>query len=229
MAKERILIIEDEEDILELVSYNLGKEGYQVVRAMSGEEGLDAIRGAQPALVLLDLMLPGIDGLEVFRTLRDDLRTRAIPIIMLTAKSEETDVVTGLELGADDYITKPFSPRVLIARVRAVLRRQTTEQKSENAAISLQGLVIHPGRHEVVVDGTPVELTYTEFSILHLLAKRPGWVFSRYQIVDSVRGDDANVTERAVDVHIVGIRKKLGEAGKFLETVRGVGYRMKEP
>jgi len=157
-----------------------------------------------------------------------DARTRDLPIIILTAKGEEADIVAGLELGADDYITKPFSPRVLLARVRAVLRRRQAEPKVETDALELHELTIHPGRHEVLVQGQPVDLTSTEFRLLSFLARRPGWVFTRSQIVRGVQGEDYSVTERAVDVQIVGLRKKLGSAGKYIETVRGVGYRFKE-
>jgi two-component system phosphate regulon response regulator PhoB len=173
-------------------------------------------------------MLPGIDGLEVMRKLRDDPKTRSVPIVMLTAKGEEPDIVTGLELGADDYITKPFSPRILIARVRAVLRRKTTEPVDEKTVIKIHDFEINTGTRGVTVGGRPVELTYTEFQVLFNLARRPGWVFTRTQIVDAVRGDDYPVTDRSVDVQIVGLRKKLGEHGKYIETVRGVGYRFRE-
>jgi two-component system phosphate regulon response regulator PhoB len=181
-----------------------------------------------PDLVVLDLMLPGIDGLEVCKTLKNDPATRQIPVVMLTAKGEEVDVVTGLELGADDYIPKPFSPRVLVARIRAALRRQIQETANENATIQVHDLTIHPGRHQVLVKDKPVDLTATEFRVLHFLARRPGWVFTRYQIVDAVHGYDYPVTDRSVDVQIVGLRKKMGSAGKYIQTVRGVGYRFKE-
>jgi two-component system phosphate regulon response regulator PhoB len=227
-SRKRILVVEDEEDILELVEYNLGKNGFAVVSVTSGEEGLVKVRDRPPDLVLLDLMLPGIDGLEVCRILKQDMRTKQIPVVMLTARGEESDIITGLELGADDYITKPFSPKVLIARVRTVLRRKKEEQVGEDSVLQIHDFYIHPGRHEVLVQGKPVELTNTEFRILHLLARRPGWVFTRSQIVDAVRGEDYPVTDRAVDVHIVGLRKKLGPQGELIETVRGVGYRMKE-
>jgi len=228
MAKANILVIEDEEDILELVRYNLAKEGYEVICATTGEEGLGVARSKPPTLVVLDLMLPGVDGLEVCRLLKTDPKTRHIPIVILTARSEEADIVAGLELGADDYMTKPFSPRVLIARVRAVLRRRSEEPVSEIATLKRGDLVIHPGRHEVIIKDKPVELTYTEFRILHYLARHPGWVFTRSQIVDAVRGDDYPVTDRSVDVQIVGLRKKLGPHGRYIETVRGVGYRLRE-
>ena len=225
MTKERILVVDDEEDIQELIRYNLAREGYEVSCAGTGEEALEQVRAKAPDLVVLDLMLPGVDGLDVCRRLRSDPRTEVVPIIMVTAKGEEADVVTGLEIGADDYLTKPFTPRVLLARVRAILRRQTREVTDENQVLRIHKLVIDPGRHEVLVDGEPVQLTYTEFQILQLLARRPGWVFTRYKIVDAVRGENYPVTERSVDVQIAGLRKKLGDYGHYIETVRGVGYR----
>ena len=228
MAKEKILVVDDEEDILELIRFNLVREGYKVLCAPSGEEAMNIGQSEIPDLMVLDLMLPGIDGLEVTRILKNDSRTKDIPIVMLTAKGEEADIVTGLELGADDYITKPFSPRVLVARVRAVLRRQLKEYKEETPVLRIHDMVIHPGRHEVLIDGNPVQLTLTEFGILEYLARRPGWVFTRTQIVDAVKGEDYYVTDRSVDVQIVGLRKKLGTAGTYVETVRGVGYRFKE-
>ena len=186
------------------------------------------IQKSPPDIIVLDLMLPDIDGLEITKNLKADAGTKNIPVIMVTAKGEEADIVAGLELGADDYITKPFSPRILIARVRAVLRRKLEEDADESSTLKIHDIVIHPGRRLVTVEGKPVQLTYTEFAILHFLAKRPGWVFTRFQIVDAVRGEDYPVTDRSVDVQIVGLRKKLGKAGKAIETVRGVGYRFKE-
>jgi two-component system alkaline phosphatase synthesis response regulator PhoP len=228
MAKKKILVVDDEEDILELVRYNLSREGYKVLCASSGEEGLKIARAEKPDLIVLDLMLPGFDGLDVTRRLKGDDDTRKIPIVMLTAKEEESDIVTGLELGAEDYITKPFSPRVLVARVRAVLRRGLKDSSEEKEILRIHEITVHPGRHEVLVNERPVQLTFTEFGILNFLVRRPGWVFTRNQIVDAVRGDDYYVTDRSVDVQIVGLRKKLGKAGKHIETVRGVGYRIKE-
>jgi two-component system alkaline phosphatase synthesis response regulator PhoP len=228
MANESILVVEDEDDIRELLRYNLAKEGYQVTGAASGEGALKAVRVAMPDLVLLDLMLPGLDGLEVCRSLKQDPHTRNLPIVMLTAKGEEADIVAGLELGADDYVTKPFSLRVLLARLRAVLRRRSAPPPSETTTITIHEIVIHPGRHEVLVQGRPVDLTATEFRLLNLLARRPGWVFTRGQIVSEIHGDDYSVTERTVDVQMVSLRKKLGPHGKYLETVRSVGYRLKE-
>jgi len=230
MSKERILIVEDEEDILALVHYNLTKEGYRATTATSGEEGLKLARDENPDLILLDLMLPGMDGLEVCRALKNRAETQSIPIIMLTAKGEEADIVTGLELGADDYVTKPFSPKVLIARIRAIARRgrEALPEEGGEQVIHINDLVIHPGRNEVLVQGQPVDLTFTEFRVLQFLAGRPGWVFTRYQIVNAVRGEDYSVTDRAVDVQVVGLRKKLGPCGIYIETVRGVGYRFKD-
>jgi two-component system alkaline phosphatase synthesis response regulator PhoP len=228
MAKERILVVDDEEDILELVRFNLAREGYEMFCTTSGEEALEIARKKYPDLLVLDLMLPGIDGLEVAKILKSDVKTKDIPIIMLTAKGEEADIVTGLELGADDYVTKPFSPRIMVARVRAALRRKVKDLPEEESSVKIHNLEIHPGRREVLVDGKPVQLTFTEFAILNFLARRPGWVFTRFQIVDAVRGDDYPVTDRSVDVQIVGLRKKLGPAGKYIETVRGVGYRFQE-
>ena len=228
MTKERILVVDDEEDILELVRYNLTKEGYQVTGTLSGEEALKKARAEAFDLIVLDLMLPGIDGLDVAKRLKTDEKTRNIPIVMLSAKGEEADIVTGLELGADDYITKPFSPRVMIARVRTALRRQTRMPDDDTSVVHIHDLEIHPGRRSVLAGGNPVDLTYTEFQVLYILARRPGWVFTRSQIVDAVRGDDYPVTDRSVDVQIVGLRKKLGSLGKYIETVRGVGYRFRE-
>jgi len=228
--KKHILVVEDEEDILALIHYNLTREGFRSTCATSGEEALRVVAKDPPDLVVLDLMLPGIDGLEVCRTLKSQPKTRSIAVLMVTAKGEEADVVTGLELGADDYLTKPFSPRILLARARAVLRRKegAEEEPASPGVIEVGGLLIHPGRNEVRVEDRVVDLTYTEFRVLHFLASRPGWVFTRYQIVNAVRGDDYSVTDRAVDVQIVGLRKKLGDYGKYIETVRGVGYRFKD-
>ena len=228
MPEQTIYIVDDEEDILNLVDYVMTKEGYRVRRFVTGEQVLSAIYKHVPDLLLLDLMLPGVDGLEVCRRLKKDEEFRAVPVIMLTARGEEEDIVKGFELGADDYIPKPFSPRVLVARVKAVLRRRERPLPESGAVITIGALRIHPGRHEVTVNGKLLQLTHTEFSLLYFLAGRPGWVFTRYQIVDALRGEDYPVTERAVDVQIVGLRKKLGTLGKNIETVRGVGYRYKE-
>jgi two-component system phosphate regulon response regulator PhoB len=228
MAGEKILVVDDEEDILELVRHNLSREGFRVTCVGTGEEGM-ARAGSEPVdLLLLDLMLPGMDGLEVARRLKEDDGTRDLPVIMLTAKGKESDVVTGLELGAEDYITKPFSPRILAARIRAVLRRRGKKPENEADTLIFRDLEIHVHKHEVLVKGTPVSLTYTEFEVLTFLARRPGWVFTRSQIVDAVRGGNDSVTDRSVDVQVVGLRKKLGPCGTAIETVRGVGYRFRE-
>lgn len=228
MVQAHILVVDDEPDLLELVYYNLTKSGYRVVCVKSGEEALRQIRSCPPDLMVLDLLLPGIDGLELCKLLKGNPQTAALPIIMLTARSEEAEVVTGLELGADDYLTKPFSPRVLLARVKAVLRRKQAGVVEEESVVVHGALVIHPGHHEAHVEDRLIRLTPTEFRILHLLAQRPGWVFTRYQIVDGVRGEDAGVTERSVDVHIAALRRKLGAYGEAVETIRGVGYRIQK-
>lgn len=228
MAKQNVLVVDDEKDILELVEYNLTKNGYSVLCASTGEEGLELARAKLPDLVVLDLMLPGLDGLDVCKMLKSTEKTQKIPVVMLTARGEEPDIVAGLELGAEDYVTKPFSPRVLVARIRAVLRRRETPKQPEGESVKIHQMIIHPNRREVLVRSKPVDLTCTEFGILIFLARRPGWVFTRYQIVDAARGQNAVVTERAIDVHIVSLRRKLGTQGRFIETVRGVGYKMKD-
>lgn len=228
MAAQQILVVEDEPQIAELLRYNLAKEGYAVLVAHKGHEALRLLGSHKPDLVLLDLMLPDLDGLEVCRRIRRDPASEGLPIVMLTAKGEEADIVAGLELGADDYVTKPFSPRVLLARIRAVLRRKAAEMPAADAPIEVHGLVIDPRRHEVSLHGQPLELTATEFRVLHALAQRPGWVFTRRRIAEAVHGATDVVTDRAVDVQIVGLRRKLGPAGRLIETVRGVGYRLKD-
>ncbi len=229
MSKERILIVDDEEDIVELVRYNLEKEGYETLVAFSGEEALALALKEMPDLVVLDLMLPGIDGLEVTRQIRNSEKIVALPIVMLTAKGEETDIVTGLELGANDYVSKPFSPRELIARIRGILRRRRKGDEGVSPGITTAGsLVIDHGRHRVTVDKKNLELTFSEFQVVSFLAAKMGWVFTRGQIVDAVHGENYAVTERSVDVIIAGLRKKLGACATSIETVRGVGYRFKE-
>jgi len=225
MSKENILVVDDEEDIVELIRYNLASEGYDVVCTGTGEEAVRLAKSKQPDLVILDLMLPGISGIDVAKKLRADQKTRHIPIIMLTARSEESDIIKGLEL-ADDYITKPFSPKILSARIGAVFRRKSED--SENEMIYRGDITIYPGRRRVEVCGESIELSFSEFQILVVLSNRPGWVFTRSHIVDEVRGDNYPVTERSVDVQIVGLRKKLGSCGHYIETVRSVGYRFKE-
>ncbi len=228
MNSEHVLVVDDEVDILELLRYNLSRDGYRVTGVTNGEDALRVAERDRPDAVILDLMLPSVDGYGVCERLKKNPDTRDIPIVMLTAKGEEADIVKGLEKGADDYVTKPFSPRVLLARIKAVLRRSPRTELQDDAEIARGKLKIHPGRHEVFVGGRPVSLTFTEFEILVFLASRPGWVFTRLQIIDEVRGDNYPVTDRSVDVHIVSLRRKLGAAGAYVETVRGIGYRFKE-
>lgn len=225
---KKILVIEDDANILELLAYNLSKESYVVKQAETGERGIGMAKKERPDLILLDLMLPKVDGLEVCRTLKADAETKGIPIIMVTAKGEESDIVCGLEMGADDYVTKPFRPKELVARVRSVLRRTAKHERPPAEIINVHDIEMHSGKRQVRVKGKPVELTYTEYQVLELLMKNAGWVFSRYEIVDAVRGEDYPVTDRSVDVQIVGLRRKLGASGKHIETIRGFGYRLKE-
>jgi len=232
MKKKTILVVEDDEDIQQLVGYNLIKAGFLVEYGDSGEQALEKIRHQPPDLMLLDLMLPGMDGTELCRIIRSDSQLSEIPIIMLTAKSEESDIISGLDHGADDYVTKPFSPKILISRVKAVLRRKAKDsapQPSDSGAvIKIDDLVIDPGRYEVKIKGESVNLTPTEFGILNLLTKKAGWVFTRQQIIDAVRGYDYLVTPRTIDVQMFSLRKKLGATGKKIETVRGIGYRFND-
>ena len=223
-SKNQILIIEDEPDIQELLSFNLDNNGYKVYTASNGEKGLEVARKEHPDLILLDLMLPGIHGLDVCRIIKSDQDTSRISIIMLTALGQEEDIIKGLETGADDYVTKPFSLQVLEARIKSVLRR-VPENIENTKTIKIHDIQIKPRTREVKINGETPELTFTEFQILHLLASHPGWVFTRYQIIDKIRGDNYPVTDRSVDFQIVGLRKKMGEKGNLIQTVRGVGYR----
>jgi len=229
MAKETILIVDDEEDIIELIKYNLKNEGYSILTALTGEQAIKIAKQSQPDLMVLDLMLPGIDGLEVTKYLKNNEQTRDIPIVMLTAKGEESDIVTGLELGANDYISKPFSPKVLVARIRAIFRRRKKNTMGTPGSIKQEGdMIIDRARHVVTIQGNKVDLTLSEFELLCFLADKKGWVFTRGQIVDALRGENYAVTERSIDVIIVGLRKKLKIYASIIETVRGVGYRFKE-
>ena len=226
MPRERILVVDDEAGIRELVGTYLRNEGYTVDEAVDGESALDCFREHEPDLVVLDLRLPGIDGYDVLREIRRDSK---VYVIVLTARSEETDKLIGLELGADDYMTKPFSPRELVARVRAVLRRGRGDDTTDEAPMSFDGLVIDADRHEVSVEGTPVELTNLEFQLLVALADSPGRVFTRRQLIEQVWGWDFYGDERLVDVHVRNLRKSLGDSAddsRFIGTVRGVGYKM---
>ncbi len=229
MIKETILIVDDEKDIIELIKYNLKTEGYTILTAGAGEQAIKIAKQSRPDLIVLDLMLPGMDGLEVTRYLRNNEETRNLPIVMLTAKGEESDIITGLELGANDYISKPFSPRVLTARIRAILRRRRKESEATSENVKQEGdLIIDRTRHIVTLEGNALDLTLSEFELLSFLAEKKGWVFTRGQIVDAIRGENYAVTERSIDVVIVGLRKKLKHNAEVIETVRGVGYRFKE-
>ena len=230
MSKAQILIVEDDPDICELLAYSLGKEGYLIQQAGSGEAACSIMKDAVPDLMLLDVMLPGMDGLELMRRLKSDQRLRAIPIILASAKGEESDIVAGLELGAEDYVTKPFSPRILLARVRTALRRhaQVDSAQSKDETICAGVLSLDSSRHETRLDGKKLDLSATEFSVLELLARAPGRVFTRSQIIDAVHGHDHPVTDRSVDFQILAIRKKLGSGEGMIETVRGVGYRFRD-
>ena len=226
LDSKNILVVEDDLDIRELISFNLQNEGHQVFEAKDGEAGIDKAREKLPDLILLDLMLPGIQGLDVCRIIKSDQETKETPIIMVTALGQEEDIVKGLETGADDYITKPFSIKVLIARVNAVLKRSIEVGEDKSKDILINGINIKTRSREVRVNENLInDLTFSEFQILYLLAGHPGWVFTRYQIIDKIRGDNYPVTDRSVDFQIVGLRKKLGDAGNLIKTVRGVGYR----
>ncbi len=225
MSRSRIVIIEDEPDIVEIISYNLKREGYQVSSAGRGDEGINLVRNKAPELVILDLMLPGMDGLCVCRQLKSDPLTKDIPIIIVSAKEEESDVVIGLGLGADDYVAKPFSPRELLARVKAVLRRSPVREELNAERISIGDLVIDSVRHEVRVANQLVKLTATEFKILYQLASQPGRAFSREQLLNRVVGEGVIVVDRNIDVHIRSVRKKLGSCQHMIQTIRGIGYR----
>ncbi len=231
--KPTILVVEDEEDLRNIVIYNLNREGYETVGVESGEEGLALAISQKPDLIILDLMLPGISGMDVCRKIKQNSDTQRLPIIIVSAKGEESDIVSGLELGADDYLTKPFSPRILLARVGTVLRRSEqktlgSDESTEQTVLNIDGLTIDSKKYLLKIDGESVNLTKSEFDILYFLASRRGWVFTRYQIVDAIRGDKYVVTERSIDVQIAGLRKKLNQYAELVETVRGVGYRFKE-
>ncbi len=227
MIDKTLLVVEDEADIQELIVYNLKKEGFKIHRSESAEKGYELVLSEKIDLIILDIMLEGMNGIEFCRQIKSDEDLKKIPVIMLTAKGEEEDIIKGLEAGADDYVTKPFSPKILAARIKTVLRRV---QKGFDtfATISVNGLSINPVKREIVYKDNAISLTNTEFNILHLLSANSGRVFTRYQIIDEIKGNDYIVADRSVDFLIAGLRKKLGEAGVFVETVRGVGYRFKE-
>ena len=227
--KNRVLVVEDDQDLRELMVYNLSKKGLEVMPTNSSEEALPILRRGGVQVVVLDVMLPGMDGFDFCRLLKTDSKTKHIPVLMVTALSEASDIVSGLELGAEDYLTKPFSPAVLVARVRALLRRSHEAKAVDLSPVVFNDLEIHPGRHQVLAGGSEIPLSLTEFRILLYLAKSPGWVFTRYQILDEVRGEEVITTDRVVDVHVAGLRRKLGHYGYCVETVRGIGYRFRIP
>ena len=229
MSKGLIVIVEDEADIREILEYNLERESYNVLTAPDGKQGLALIRKKIPTLVLLDLMLPKLDGLEVCRQLKDNAETASIPIIMVTARGEENDIVMGLDLGADDYIVKPFSPKELLARVKAVIRRRVLQGDGlPRQRIEHDGVVMDMERHEVKVDQVPVSFTASELKLLYFLASHPGLVFTRDQLLNKIAGRDEFIVDRNIDVHIQAVRKKLGHYRYLIETIRGVGYRFKD-
>jgi two-component system alkaline phosphatase synthesis response regulator PhoP len=231
MKKKKILVVEDDRDISELITYNLEREGYDIACLYDGRHVVDFVHKRKPELIILDLMLPEVDGIEICRTLKSDADTKQIPIVMLTAKSEEADVVVGLQMGADDYIPKPFSPKVLVARIKAITRRTTDLKVFTNASDNIRSLGdfnIGLLKHKVSYKGHEVKLTSIEFDIVEFLSRSPGRVWSREQILDNVWKEGKFIIDRAVDVHVRGLRKKLGEAENYIETVRGVGYRFKE-
>ncbi len=226
MGNKKIFVLDDEPDICELVCLHLKKNGFLSQYFLSASDFFDAIESNLPDLIILDLMLPDIDGLEICRRLKTDEQRANIPIIMLTAKSDEMDRIIGLELGADDYVTKPFSPRELVARVKAVLRR--SEKETDKSYITIGKLRIDPNCYEVLVEDKKIDLTPTEFKILLILAKRPGWVFSRDQLLESLWGSQKAVIDRTIDVHIKNLREKLGVSGNIIKSVRGVGYKLEK-
>ena len=226
MNRKKIVVIEDEPDIVEVVSYNLRREGYKVLSVPRGDAGLNLVRNESPHLVILDLMLPGIDGLSLCQQIKADPLVHEIPIIIISAKGEESDVVIGLEMGADDYLAKPFSPRELVARVKAVLRRRPGLEDADKERISIEGLFIDVARYEVLVLDEPVQMTATEFKLLYQLASQPGRAFTREQLLNRIVGAGAVVVDRNIDVHIRSVRKKLGACSHLIQTIRGVGYRL---
>ncbi|MCH2205394.1 MAG: response regulator transcription factor [Lentisphaerales bacterium] len=231
MKDKKIMVVDDEADIRELIRFNLEKEGFEVVSVSDGETALEEARLRQPDLILLDVMLPGIDGVEVCFKLKSDVAFKSIPIVMLSAKSDESDQLVGLKIGADDYLVKPFSPKVLVAKIGAILRRGDVVSSSsvdEEPVIRFKGLYMNPNDFSVSYKEAPLKLTAVEYKILYFLARKPGRVYTRERIIEQVRGDDVIITGRTVDVHILSLRRKLGDAADLIETVRGIGYKVQE-
>jgi len=227
MPKQTILIVEDEKSLVDVLTYNLKKEGFDVVSATDGQDGLRRAQTLLPDLIVLDLMLPVIEGLEVCRQLRSDARTREIPVLMLTARSEEIDEIVGFRMGADDYVTKPFKLKPLVQRVKALLRR-SSRGESQDDVVSRHGIEVDRVRHRAVAEGVPLQLTPTEFRLLWTLLRQPGRAFTRNELMDAAIGEEAAVLDRTIDVHVRSLRFKLGEKADLIETVRGVGYRFRE-
>lgn len=227
MTSKKIVIVEDEQDIVELVTFTLTREGFEVISVTDFHHVLPVILDTGPDLVILDLMLPGQSGYDLCKLIKQNPKTAAIPVMILSARSEDSDIVLGLEIGSDDFVTKPFSPKVLVARVRTLLRRGVVSSEVSSGLITLGDLVINENAHSVTLSGEPITLTHSEFKILHFLAQKPGWVFSRYQLADAIRPGEYAIIDRSMDVLIVGLRRKLKTAGQLIETVRGIGYRIK--
>ncbi len=226
MSKGRVLIVDDEEDILELLRYILAREGFLVKSATTGEEAVRLSLQEMPDLIVMDIILPGMDGLEATKEIKRNPKTAGVPVLMLSAKAEDSDIVVGLELGADDYVTKPFSPSVLLARIKTLLRR-TGKQEDDTSLIRIGDLLINLTQREVFVRGHPIRLTPGQFRVLRALAQRPGWAFARGQIVDEIHGWGYDVNDRSIDLHVVALRKKLGPCASYIRTVHGVGYKLK--
>ena len=229
MSANRILIVEDDRSLADVLAYNLRQAGYDVLTASDGQDGLNRARLKSPGLVILDLMLPVMDGLEVCRALRADPTTRDILVLMLTAKGEESDQLVGFTLGADDYVTKPFSVKVLLERIKALFRRGRGAAGEDTDVVECLGVAVDRRRHRAVVNELPLDLTKSEFRLLDTLIRQPGRVFDRAELIDAALGEDTLVMERTIDVHIRALRKKLGDAAELIETVRGVGYRFSDP
>ena len=228
MHRKKIFLVEDEEDLVEILNFNLERAGFQVNYTSNGEKALNYLKNNTPDLILLDWMLPGLSGLDICRIIKENEAIKRIPVIMLTAKSQDANIVAGVENGADDYVSKPFSPKVLLARMKKILIRHSEEIGLNNCVVYFDEIKIHPERHQVLLGGIEVHLTPSEFKLLYHLARKPGCVYSRDQIIDTIRGQNYAITDRAIDVLIVGLRKKMGNYGKLIETVRGVGYRFSE-
>ena len=229
MSSHRVLVVEDDRSLADVLAYNLRRAGYEVLGADEGHAGLRTAQLHVPQVVILDVMLPGLDGHEICRRLRSDPKTRDVLILMLTAKTDEIDQVVGFSVGADDYVTKPFSVKVLLERVKALLRRRSAGQSADDDVIASQGLILDRQKHQATLEGSPLTLTPSEFRLLETIMRRPGRVFDRSELIAAALGADSIVTERTIDVHVRSLRRKMEAAAELIETVRGVGYRFREP